>query len=79
MNAQTSAPSDQSVTGAVHDITDASRQMFQAGERIAANLDTLERRVEHATDWRAQLQERPWLLVVGAVLGGVLLWRIFRD
>ena len=74
---QNAAPA-QSATGAIHEITDASRQMFQAGERIAQNLDTLERRVEYATDWQARVAERPWLFIGGAILAGILLSRIFR-
>jgi len=71
------APND-TVTGAVHEITAASREMFQAGERMTANLEELEKRVEHATDWQARLGERPWLLIGGALLGGFLLSRLVR-
>jgi hypothetical protein len=69
---------DLSIPDAVREITDASRQMFAAGERIATDLETIERRFQHAADWREQLSERPWLIIAGALLGGVVLWRLFR-
>jgi ElaB/YqjD/DUF883 family membrane-anchored ribosome-binding protein len=80
MSAETTSPaSNQSTTDAVRNITEAGRDLFNAGERIAENLDTLERRVEHATDWRAWVADRPWTAVGAAVLAGVLLWRVLRE
>jgi hypothetical protein len=80
MNASepTTAPG-QDVATSIKDITQASRQMFEAGERMTANLEALEQKVEYATDWQSRLAERPWLIVGGAILSGFILWRIFRD
>ncbi|HLH40505.1 MAG TPA: hypothetical protein VKX39_15245 [Bryobacteraceae bacterium] len=71
--------SDQPSTAeAIRDITESTRQAFAASERIAADLETLERRFKHATDWRARIEENPLWLAGAAVIGGIILWRIFR-
>lgn len=75
----TTAAPQNSAAAEIHEITNASKEIFEAGERIATNLDRLEQRVEYAMDWKARLAERPWLIVGGAILGGILLWRLFKD
>jgi hypothetical protein len=69
---------DESITEAVRDITESSREAFEAGRRISEDLETLERRIQRATDWRARMEQNPLWIVGGAILGGVLLWRFFR-
>ncbi len=69
----------QDIAASVKEVTQATKQMFEAGQRMTVNLENLERRVEYATDWKARLAERPWLVVAGAVIGGFVLWRIFHD
>lgn len=72
------ATEEPTVTEAVRDITESSKQAFEAGQRISEDLEALERRFHEATDWRARIREHPEWIVVGAVAGGLLLWRIFR-
>lgn len=59
-------------------IAQSSRQALLAGERIAADVDLLEGRLEHAVDWRARLREHPLWFIGLALAGGFLLWRLFR-
>ncbi|MGH9583346.1 MAG: hypothetical protein ACRD4O_10455 [Bryobacteraceae bacterium] len=59
-------------------MTDSTRQLFQAGERVTRNLEELERRAERATDWRRQIANRPWVAAGLVALCGVVLWRVFR-
>lgn len=79
---QSSASADVSktrpATENIRDLTDSTRQLFQAGEQVTRNLEELERRAEHATDWRTQIVERPWIAAGIAVLCGVVLWRVLR-
>lgn len=67
-----------SATENIHELTDSTRQLFQAGERVTRNLEELERRAERATDWRTQIVNRPWIAAGLAVLCGVVLWRVFK-
>ncbi len=69
---------DESVTESGRDITESSRKASEAGRRISEGLETLERRFQRATDWRSRIEENPLWIVGGAILGGVLLWRLFR-
>lgn len=67
-----------SVSEAVGDIAQSSQEALRAAERISTDLEALERKFEHATDWRARVRENPLWIVGGAIFGGLLLWRIFR-
>jgi hypothetical protein len=72
------APKSRPATENIRELTDSTRQLFQAGERVTRNLEELERRAERATDWRTQIATRPWITAGLAVLCGVALWRVFR-
>ncbi|MBV8071181.1 MAG: hypothetical protein JO270_14830 [Acidobacteriaceae bacterium] len=61
----------------IKDLTQASKQIFEAGQQLVTNLNELQQRVKHATDWRSQLSEKPWLIAVGALVAGVAGWRFF--
>ncbi len=69
---------DKPTTQAVKEIAESSKQAFEAGQRIAQDVDILERKLEHATDWRAQFSEKPLIFIGAAMLAGILLWRIAR-
>jgi hypothetical protein len=62
----------------IRDLTDSTRQLFQAGERVTANLEEIERRAQRATDWRAQLAKGSWIPAAFVAVCGIVLWRVFR-
>lgn len=67
-----------SATDNVRELTDASKQLFAAGEKLTSNLTELEERVEHALDWRSRLGAHA-LLVAGLGIASVgILWQLFR-
>jgi hypothetical protein len=68
---------DRSASDNFRELTQAGKQLFEAGQQLARNLNELQRRMEHATDLKAQLAERPWLIAVVALVGGIVGWRFF--
>lgn len=62
----------------IRDLTESTRQLFQAGERVTRNVEELERRAQRATDWRAQLAKGSWIPAAFVLVCGVVLWRVFR-
>ncbi|MGH9609042.1 MAG: hypothetical protein ACRD34_05140 [Bryobacteraceae bacterium] len=62
----------------IRDLTESTRELFQAGERVTSNLEELERRAQRATDWRAQLAKGSWIPAAFVVVCGIVLWRVFR-
>ena len=48
-------------------------------EQLGSNLRELEEKVDAATDFRAQLQARPYLMLGTACAGGLLLAAVFRP
>lgn len=69
---------NRSATDNVRELTEASKQLFAAGEKLTSNLTELEDRVEHALDWRSRMGEHV-LLVAGLGIATVgILWQLFR-
>lgn len=54
-------------------------QIGRSRERLGATLSAIERKVDAATDWRAQVRSRPWLMVGAACVGGALLAATLRP
>ncbi len=63
----------------IRELTEASKQLFAAGERLTTNLNELEERVEYALDWRARLGDHALLLSGVGLAASVLLWRAIRH
>ena len=63
----------------IKELTQAGRQIFEAGQQLVRNLNELQQRVEHATDLKSQLTERPWLIALVALIGGIAGWRFFSS
>lgn len=61
----------------IKELTQAGKQIFEAGQQLVRNLNELQQRVEHATDLKYQLRQRPWLIAVVALIGGIAGWRFF--
>lgn len=70
---------NRSASDNIKEVTQAGKQIFAAGQQLVKNLNELQRRVEHATDLRSQLSERPWLIAVLALAGGLAGWRFFSH
>lgn len=63
----------------IHEITEASKEMFAAGHQLTENLSELEQRAKRATDLKYQISSRPWLIPIISITAGVVLWRIFTK
>jgi Ser-tRNA(Ala) deacylase AlaX len=69
--------STRSTTDNIREVTEAAKQLYNAGEQLKENLGELKEKAQHATDVQYQLRERPWLLPIVAVSAGILGWLIF--
>jgi hypothetical protein len=78
MAAQENGPT-RSATENIRELTDASRQLFAAGEQMTSNLNELEQRVERALDWRSRLGDHALLLAGVGLAASVLLWRAIKS
>jgi hypothetical protein len=78
MAAQGNGPT-RSATENIHELTEASRQLFAAGEQMTSNLNELEQRVERALDWRSRLGDHALLLAGVGLAASVLLWRAIKS
>lgn len=70
---------NRSATDNIREVTEASKQLFAAGEQLTTNLTELEKRVEHALDWRSKLGDHALLLTGLGIAGVALLWRAFKK
>jgi hypothetical protein len=64
-------------TDSIHAITESTKQLFAAGDRLAQDLEELSARVSEATEFRAQFNKRPWLLVALTIGGAAVVWSAF--
>lgn len=76
--AEQEQPESRPASENIRDLTDSTRQLFQAGERVTRNLEEIERRAQRATDWRAHLAKGSWIPAAFVVVCGIVLWRAFR-
>jgi ElaB/YqjD/DUF883 family membrane-anchored ribosome-binding protein len=65
------------VAETIHALTEASKELFEAGQRLTDNLAELQQRIANAANWRNQVSDKPWIMAGLAVLGGIVLWRMF--
>jgi hypothetical protein len=70
---------NRSATENIRELTEASRQLFAAGEQLTSNLNELEQRVEYALDWRSRLGDHALLLAGVGLAASVLLWRAIKS
>lgn len=52
-------------------------EIDQSREQLQVNLRELETRMKSAADWRVQFQRHPGRMVAVAVVGGMLLAKMF--
>jgi len=57
----------------IRELTDSGREILEAGQRVATDLNDLEQRFRKAMDWRLQYTRHTVVVLAAAVLGGVLL------
>ncbi|HZQ53716.1 MAG TPA: hypothetical protein VFB14_16060 [Bryobacteraceae bacterium] len=68
---------ERTIAETIHALTEASKELFEAGQRLTDNLAELQQRIANATNWRNQVSDKPWMMAGLAVLGGIVLWRMF--
>lgn len=71
--------SERPVAETIHALTEASKELFEAGQRLTDNLAELQQRIAKAANWRNQVSDKPWIMAGLAVLGGIVLWRMFSH
>ena len=71
--------SHRTATDTIHAITESTKQLFAASERLADDLEELGMRFSQAADFRAQFQKRPWLLAALTVGGIAVIWNAFNH
>jgi len=71
--ADTTNTQERSATDNIRELSEASKQLFEAGKQLTDNLAELSDRVEHASEVGSNLLKSPWLIVGGSVLAGLLL------
>jgi methyl-accepting chemotaxis protein len=64
---------DRSISDNVSQLAQSSKQMLDAGEQIAENLNELTQRVERASDRTSQIVKSPWLIAGIAFAAGALI------
>jgi hypothetical protein len=79
MNPNATNTSDRPASEMVREVTESSRQMFEAGERVMSNLTELQERAERTLDWPSRIMQNPVALLGMAVGGGVLLGLMFSG
>lgn len=78
-SATTQTAEPRSATDNIRDITEASKQLFEAGKQMTDNLAELSRRVDHATNIGSEVLKSPWLIAGGAVAAGALILLFSRK
>jgi hypothetical protein len=56
------------VAETIHALTEASKELFEAGQRLTDNLAELQQRIANAANWRNQVSDKPWIMAGLAVL-----------
>jgi hypothetical protein len=77
--AEENTPADASSRSAsenIHEVTQASKDLFAAGERLSSNLSELEEHVKHAFDWK--LKDHVLLITGIGIAGFALCWRLAK-
>lgn len=54
------------------------QHIYEKRSELSQNINELQSKVRHAVDWRAQFEERPFLMMGLAFCGGVLLSTAIR-
>ncbi|HEX4232387.1 MAG TPA: hypothetical protein VHZ07_27210 [Bryobacteraceae bacterium] len=62
----------------IHAITESTKQVFAASERLAQDLEELSGRICEGADFRAQIAKRPWLVAALTLAGGAVVWNAFN-
>jgi hypothetical protein len=73
------AESEKPTSEVMRDMTESARELFASGERVMRNMEELQDRADDATDWRTQFSRNPMLMLGVALIGGILLARLFTG
>jgi ElaB/YqjD/DUF883 family membrane-anchored ribosome-binding protein len=61
------------------ELTDASKQLLEAGQQVTENLSELSHRIEHAKNVSSEALKSPWLTAGAAIAVGALILLISRK
>jgi hypothetical protein len=70
--------SNRSATDNIREVTQAGKELFNAGEKLTSNLSELEQHVKQAFDWRSKLGEHGLLFAGLGLAGFALMWRLAK-
>jgi hypothetical protein len=70
---------NQSAADNIRELTDASKQLLEAGQRMTENLSELSHRLEHAKNVSSEMLRSPWLIAGAAFAAGALILLISRK
>jgi hypothetical protein len=62
----------------IHAITESTKQVFAASERLAQDLEEMSARICESADFRTQVAKRPWLIAALTLAGGAVVWSAFN-
>ncbi|HZU24060.1 MAG TPA: hypothetical protein VFA04_00975 [Bryobacteraceae bacterium] len=62
-----------SAADTISELTDAGKEMLDAGQRIAADMKDLRERMQSALDWRGQYAQHTVGMLAAAMLAGLLV------
>jgi hypothetical protein len=63
----------------IHAITESTKQVFAASERLAQDLEELSSRFAQGAEFRAQISKRPWLVAGLTLAGTAVIWSAFNN
>jgi len=68
---------ERTISANIHAITESTKQVFAASERLALDLEELTARIAEGADFRAQIGKRPWLVAALTLGGAAVIWYAF--
>jgi hypothetical protein len=62
----------------IHAITESTRHVFAASERLAKDLEELSTRLAQGAEFRTHIAKQPWLVAALTLAGAVVIWNAFN-
>jgi hypothetical protein len=62
----------------IHAITESTKQVFAASERLAKDVEELCARFSQGAEFRAHIAKRPWLVAGLTLSGAAVIWSAFN-
>lgn len=61
----------------IHAITESTKHVFAASERLAKDLEELSARLAQGAEFRAHIAKQPWLVAALTIAGAAVIWNAF--